>query len=390
MMTMRLDNLMQELADDARWLIGGAPATARLNGDWTDRLPTLLDWAGELTWRASEGRLSRTLGTRRGKAAMEDWAGELEIWPEGEDRVIVRRVPFFDDGLTVETLAAARNPEVLARFVAVAAALWRRWRREKEPVLGRHGRVLDARAVAWDELILPAALLDDVRTTVEAFAHAGALYRAWRMPYKRGLLFHGPPGNGKTLLCRAIVSALRWPMIWVESGEDHVVKSAFAAARELAPSVLLFEDVDSLFDKDGRSEFLNELDGFDVSEGVLALATTNHPEELDPALTARPSRFDRVYAVVDPDREQRERYLGRLFTTAPLDRQAIEWLAAECDGMSMAFLKEVFLGAALRAAARGEAAPTFDDARRALPALATHKQAATRHFASSPATGFAR
>jgi ATPase family associated with various cellular activities (AAA) len=387
---MRLDYLIQELADDCRWLIGGVPATARLNADWTDRLPAILEWGGEIAWRAAAGRLSRTLGLRRGHAAVEDWSGELEVWPDGDDRVMVRRIPFYDDGMTVETLAAARSPEAIARFVAAAGTLWRRWRREKEPVLGSHGRVLDGQPVRWQELILPTPLLDDVRTTVEAFARAGVRYRTWRMPYKRGLLFHGPPGNGKTLLCRAIVTALGWPMIRVESGDGHAIRHAFASARELAPCVLLFEDVDSLFDKDERSEFLNQLDGFDVAEGVLVLATTNHPEELDAALTARPSRFDRVYAVADPDREQRERYLDQLFASSALDRSAIAWLAAETDGMSMAFLKEVFLGAALRAAARDEDVPTLDDARRALPVLTTHRQAATNHFSTSRAPGFLR
>ena len=387
---MRLDDLIQELADDCRWLVGGVPATARLSADWTDRLPAILEWGGEIAWRAAAGRLSHTLGVRRGHAAVEDWSGELEVWPDGDDRVTVRRVPFYDDGMTVETFAAARSPETIARFVAAAGTLWRRWRREKEPVLGCHGRVLDGQPVRWQELILPAPLLDDVRTTVEAFARAGGRYRAWRMPYKRGLLFHGSPGNGKTLLCRAIVTALGWPMIWVDSGEGHAIRRAFASARELAPCVLLFEDVDSLFDKDERSEFLNQLDGFDVAEGVLVLATTNHPEELDAALTARPSRFDRVYAVADPERAQRERYLEQLFAGSALDPSAIAWMAAETSGMSMAFQKEVFLGAALRAAARDEDAPTLDDVRRALPALTTHRQAATNRFSTSRATGFLR
>jgi hypothetical protein len=327
---------------------------------------------------------------RHGRAEADDWYGDLEVWPQSEGRVIVRRVPVLGENLFSVTLAAARTAADLERFMAAASALWRRWRRDCQRATGRFGRVLDVKPVLWDELYLPEPFLDDVRTTIEAFASGGERYRAWRMPYRRGLLFHGPPGNGKTMLCRAIVTALGWPMLYLQGEDTHGVAQAFDAAHELAPCVLCFEDVDSLFSDGGLSMFLNRLDGVDCAEGLLVLATTNHPEKLDPALTARPSRFDRVYAVEDPDREQRARYLARLFEPARFDADAIAWLAAETEGMSMAFLKEVFLGAALRASTRGLEAPTLDDARRSLPQVTTHRRAAKAAFSTTRATGFAR
>src|SRR5262249_16866735 len=154
-----------------------------------------------------------TDGVRNGRAVSEDWFGDLEVWPEDPDRVLVRRVPLCDEGVvSAETFAAARTSAAVERFVAAASALWRPWRRERSRVLGRSGRVVGGGPVTWSEVILPAALVEDVRSTVEAFATARERYRTWRMPYKRGLLFHGAPGNGKTLLCRAIVTALGWPL----------------------------------------------------------------------------------------------------------------------------------------------------------------------------------
>ena len=67
----------------------------------------------------------------------------------------------------------------------------------------------------------------------------------------------------------------------------------FRGARERGPCLLCLEDVDALVTDDLRSTFLNELDGLDEEyRGVLTVATTNHPEKLDPALLQRPSRFD--------------------------------------------------------------------------------------------------
>ena len=67
----------------------------------------------------------------------------------------------------------------------------------------------------------------------------------------------------------------------------------FDKAREMAPCLLVLEDLDSLINDRNRSFFLNQLDGIEGNDGLLVLTTTNHPERLDPALSDRPSRFDR-------------------------------------------------------------------------------------------------
>ena len=67
----------------------------------------------------------------------------------------------------------------------------------------------------------------------------------------------------------------------------------FNKARQLAPCILVLEDLDSLINDRNRSFFLNQLDGLTGNDGLLVLCTTNHAERLDPALSERPSRFDR-------------------------------------------------------------------------------------------------
>ena len=65
---------------------------------------------------------------------------------------------------------------------------------------------------------------------------------------------------------------------------EGAITAVFQKARRHAPCVLIFEDLDSLVTKHKRSFFLNEMDGFAGNDGILALATTNHPEKLDPAI----------------------------------------------------------------------------------------------------------
>ena len=67
----------------------------------------------------------------------------------------------------------------------------------------------------------------------------------------------------------------------------------FGKARAEAPCVLILEDLDSLINDDNRSFFLNQLDGLESNDGLLVIGSTNHYDRLDPAITKRPSRFDR-------------------------------------------------------------------------------------------------
>lgn len=71
----------------------------------------------------------------------------------------------------------------------------------------------------------------------------------------------------------------------------------FGKARAEAPCVLILEDLDSLINDKNRSFFLNQLDGLENNDGLLVIGSTNHYDRLDPAITKRPSRFDRKLLV---------------------------------------------------------------------------------------------
>ena len=134
----------------------------------------------------------------------------------------------------------------------------------------------------------------------------------------KGVLLYGPPGTGKTLLARAVAGEAGVPFYSI-SGSDFVemfvgvgasrVRDLFEQAKENAPAIIFMDEIDAVGrhrgagmggGHDEREQTLNqmlvEMDGFDVSGGVIMIAATNRPDILDPALL-RPGRFDRQIAV---------------------------------------------------------------------------------------------
>lgn len=92
--------------------------------------------------------------------------------------------------------------------------------------------------------------------------------------------------------------------------DSENIRKVFKQARQSAPCLLVLEDLDSLLTDENRSFFLNELDGFAANEGIVTIASTNHPERLDPAIRDRPSRFDRKYHFDLPDNLVRQAYIA--------------------------------------------------------------------------------
>jgi hypothetical protein len=208
-----------------------------------------------------------------------------------------------------------------------------------------------------DSVVLHGSLCHEIVADVTSFFAARETYAEYGIPWKRGILFVGPPGNGKTLLVKSLVNMLDQKCIYVKTfaagGPDQMgIHAIFERARAMAPCVIVLEDLDSLITPNNRSYFLNEMDGFAGNEGVLTLATTNHPERLDPAILDRPSRFDRKYPFMLPEREERRLYIARwnetLRPAVRLSAGGVERMADETDDFSFAYLKELFISSLMR------------------------------------------
>jgi hypothetical protein len=213
-----------------------------------------------------------------------------------------------------------------------------------------------------EDVILPETVLDSIeRPTITFSEHAGALLQAGRH-LKRGLLFHGPPGTGKSLAVRYLMSALPERTVIVLSGRVlGLIKLSCELARELAPSIVVLEDVDLVAEDRTREpqcgpllfELMNEMDGLPGDADIIFLLTTNRPEALEPALASRPGRIDQAIEFPLPDAECRRR-LFELYGRGIEVRSAdLEEMVSRTEGASPAFIKEVLRRTALNAAIRG-------------------------------------
>ena len=206
---------------------------------------------------------------------------------------------------------------------------------------------------SWDGIVLPHGRRELLELHSVGFFASEQEFRSLGVPWKRGILLTGPPGNGKTHAIRALLNSLQVPRIVVKSfGDDSDdVQEIFDKARELSPCVLIMEDLDALVKPALLSTVLNHLDGTEPLEGVLALATTNHPEKLDPAIRNRPSRFDRVIEFSPPGADERRRMLVGFLSTRPkelkLDEDQAQTIVEATEGFSYAFVKELVVSGCL-------------------------------------------
>jgi ATPase family associated with various cellular activities (AAA) len=208
-------------------------------------------------------------------------------------------------------------------------------------------------SATFENLILHKTLKQDIQDDLINFFASRETYANYSVPWKRGILFIGSPGNGKTHTVKALINQMQQPCLYVKSFKSEYatdsdnIRKVFKQARQSAPCVLVLEDIDSLLNDDNRSFFLNELDGFASNQGIVTIATTNHPERLDSAISDRPSRFDRKYHFDLPAFPEREAYItlwnDKLKSAMGLSEQAVSQIVELTEGFSFAYLKELFL-----------------------------------------------
>jgi hypothetical protein len=233
-----------------------------------------------------------------------------------------------------------------------------------------HIRVIDGEDIpytkdcSWGELFLPEDIKTDLKNLVENFLSSQEFYLEKKIPWKRGILLYGKPGNGKTSIIRTIMSEYNFkPVTIVAGANDDAVREAFSYAEEQSPSLLYFEDLDSLFEKGvDISTFLNLMDGISTKNGMLVVATANEVKKLKANITQRPSRFDRKFEIPLPNQEMAHIYLKRWFGNI-IDAKKYKELAkyAEKYEFSYAYLKELYISSMFEALAHNRKTPTLKD-----------------------------
>lgn len=209
-----------------------------------------------------------------------------------------------------------------------------------------------------EDIVLPEETMTVIERNIVRFFRHMPILRGNGRPTKRGLLFYGKPGTGKTYTAKWLAQVLEGVTVLLLTGENlWLVKQCCQLARMLAPSLVIMEDADLIAtERDGQRHplyqvtlhhLLNELDGMAPDADVIFILTTNRPDVLEPALVARPGRIDQAIEFPLPDAEGRRQLLelygrGLVWAVEDMDR-----LIARTEGASPAFIAELVRKASL-------------------------------------------
>lgn len=237
------------------------------------------------------------------------------------------------------------------RFIYVYDRVWQESRDLYEQV----------RKAEWKDVILNEEMKTTITQLMHKFFDSEDIYKDLGVPWKRGVIFHGPAGNGKTISIEALMHSLfekykdSIPSLYVKSAPQiWDIRNIFQMARYQAPSLLIFEDIDTIVTQNSRSYFFNEVDGLENNDGIFMVASTNHLDQLDPGLSSRPSRFDRKYLFPLPSEAERVMYCDywrcEKLKTSPsikFPKKLSSAIAGITQGFSFAYLKEAFVATLL-------------------------------------------
>lgn len=199
---------------------------------------------------------------------------------------------------------------------------------------------------ALHTVILKEGLVQELTDDILSFTERKDWYKNMNIPWRRGYLLQGPPGNGKSSLVTAMASEFGFDVRVINlanTGEDDLLSLMSDVPEQ---SILLFEDIDCAFiERENQkpismSTMLNVLDGVQATEGRIVVMTTNHPERLDPALI-RAGRIDLTLTLDNADEQQVLELAHRFYGDLENFQQAAKKIAK--SGYSMADLQGIFL-----------------------------------------------
>src|ERR687885_1751982 len=224
--------------------------------------------------------------------------------------------------------------------------------------------------VTWDQIGGLNEVKEELAEAIEWPLKHSDLFEQADVKPPKGLLLYGPPGTGKTMIAKAVATTSEANFISVKGPElisksvgesEKGVREIFRKARQAAPCIIFFDELDAVAPRRGRSEgdahvtervisqTLTEMDGLEDLTGVVIIGATNRPDIIDEALL-RPGRFDRILEVPVPDKEARKEILKIHTNKKPLDSTVnLDRLVELTDGYTGADIAAIVNAAAMSA-----------------------------------------
>jgi transitional endoplasmic reticulum ATPase len=216
--------------------------------------------------------------------------------------------------------------------------------------------------VTWEEVGGLEEEKEEVREAVEYPLTRRKRFEELGIDAPKGILLYGPPGTGKTLIAKAVANEsganfipVRGPQLlskWVGESE-RAVREIFRKARQVAPSIIFFDELDALAPARGGgaephviesvvNQILTEMDGIESMRGVVVMGASNRPDIIDPALL-RAGRFDRLVYIPEPGKEGRKSILTIHTRTIPISGSALVEMVEKTAGLDVNALEDLFL-----------------------------------------------
>jgi AAA+ superfamily predicted ATPase len=196
--------------------------------------------------------------------------------------------------------------------------------------------------------ILPGSCNESVVAGIRRFWNSRDLYKKHGLSYKRGVLFYGAPGAGKTatilLLCKELITNYSGAVFLCQ--QPQVLAELLKKLRRIEPDrplIVVMEDLDEIIAGQGEHSILALLDGEEQIDNVVFLASTNYPERLGARIVNRPSRFDERIFVDMPSEITRRAYLEIVSKSDPLPEKELAQWVLDTNRMSIAHLRELVI-----------------------------------------------